>query len=211
MNLEEFVGDATPISAADFAEAAAVINVDPLRLMAVDDVESNGRGFHPLTRRPIILFEPHVFSKHTKGAFDATHPEISYPAWGTRDYPVSQETRYQQLVQAMALAEASALMATSWGRFQILGENYDRVGFPDVRGFVRAMARNEREQLLAFVRFVAASPALVAALKRSDWGGFARRYNGPAYAKHGYDQKLKAAFARRVAAQNAARKAKSAA
>ena len=32
-------------------------------------------------------------------------------------------------------------------------------------------------------------------LARADWAGFARLYNGKSYAKHAYDQKLKAAFA----------------
>ncbi len=32
-------------------------------------------------------------------------------------------------------------------------------------------------------------------LRRQDWAGFARGYNGAQYAKHGYDTKLAAAFA----------------
>jgi hypothetical protein len=31
-------------------------------------------------------------------------------------------------------------------------------------------------------------------LRDKDWAGFARRYNGPAYAENKYDEKLSAAY-----------------
>lgn len=212
LTLADLVGAATPLSPADIVEGANLLKIGPAKVKAVVDVESAGRGFAS-DRRPIILFEPHIFHRRTKGRFSDAWPEISYPTWGTHPYPGSQSTRYAQLTQAMALDPTAALMSTSWGLFQIMGFDFIPAGggippanpgeppvkaglYPDVRAFVRDMAVNEREQLLAFCRFVAVQPRILKALQLGDWAGFARLYNGPGYAQHRYDQRLKVAFAR---------------
>lgn len=190
---------AAPLTAADFARAAATLEVSVARVRAVDAVESRGRGFHPDSRRPIILFEPHVFSKRSGGRFDDSHPSISYPTWNTRPYPPSQAQRYVQLFAALDLDATAALKSASWGRFQIMGFNHLACGFSTVQDFVRAMVAGEAPQLLAFAAFVRANPPMLAALRSADWAGFARLYNGPAFAVHGYDQKLKVAYAAAIA------------
>lgn len=200
MTIDDLVGAATPLAEADVRAAAAQLGVGPAKLRAVLQVESRGRGFHPTTRRPIILFEPHVFSKRTGGRFDQVRPDLSYPTWGTLPYPPSQTERYQQLAGAMQLALAAALESASWGLFQLMGYQARLCGFADAPAFARAMATTEAAQLAAFVSFLQANPGMVEALKLSDWAGFARLYNGPGYAQHGYDQRLKAAFAQLVAA-----------
>lgn len=203
--VDPFAGEALPLAEGAFQEAAKILGVSVAKVRAVDEVESRGRGFHPATRRPIILYEPHIFSRATEGKFDANYPWLSYGAWGERDYPVSQSQRYEQLRAAMDLAPEAALSACSWGRFQIMGFNYRACGFANIRAFWGAMKRSEGEHLRAFARFVAASPPMLSALQAGDWGGFARRYNGKGYAQHGYDQRLKAAFARHKAAAESAR------
>ena len=50
-------------------------------------------------------------------------------------------------------------------------------------------------QIELMVRFVEKA-GLVKTLQDRDWKSFARYYNGPAYAKYGYDKKIAAAFAR---------------
>jgi hypothetical protein len=55
-----------------------------------------------------------------------------------------------------------------------------------------------REQLLAFTRFLQ-SGGLDRPLREGRWADFARGYNGAAYARHAYDQRLKAAFAAETA------------
>lgn len=199
MKFEELIGAALPMAEGDYRAAAAVLGVGVPKIKAVQEVESRGRAYHPDTRRPIILYEPHVFHRLTKGRFSDSHAELSYPTWGTEPYPSSQTTRYAQLKAAMALDETAALKSCSWGLFQIMGFNCRLAGFDTVQGFVAAVCRSEGEQLLAFARFVSADTDLKQALRLGDWAGFARRYNGPGYAQHGYDQKLKVAFARQRA------------
>jgi hypothetical protein len=178
----------------DVADAAARLRTDPARIRAVIAVESAGRGFHPETGLPVILFEPHVFHRETDGRHAAARPDLSYPSWGARAYPRSQAERWRQLRAAAALDETAALRSASCGLFQIMGFNHRPCGFNTVQAFVAAQARGEREQLLAFVSFLQ-SRGLDAALREGRWADFARAYNGPAYARHAYDQRLKAADA----------------
>lgn len=196
MKLADFTGPALPVTDDDVRAVAKVLGVTTRHVRAVMAIESNGRGVHPETKRPVILFEPHVFSRETKKLFDASHPDISYPVAGARDYPASQAQRYDQLVRAMALDEGAALRSASYGLFQIMGFNHRACGHATVQSFVLDMIKGERLQLSAFALFIVANHEMHAALKASDWSGFARRYNGPNYARNGYDQKLKAAFAK---------------
>lgn len=194
-------GTLTP---ADYDEAARLLGVGRAEVLAVKEVESGGAWFTDIRQAildldgpggfidgvalPKILFEAHIFSAETGHAFDASHPDVSSRTWDAKLY-IGGQSEYARLHAAMLLDEAAALKAASWGMFQILGRNHLVCGFPDVHAFVAAMKRGEREQLLAFVAFVKGN-GLDRALRDHDWPAFARGYNGPAYAKHGYDTKL---------------------
>jgi len=191
-------GNPARLTRLDLEYAGQPYGLSAAHVGAVVDVESAGRGFHPDSRRPIILYEPHVFSRLTGHLYDHI-PEISYRSWGDRDYPSTQAARYEQLIRACAIDPDAAFQSASWGLGQIMGFNRVWAGFPEPWPFVLAMATSEREQLLAMMRFCKAK-GLDDELRRGDWAGFARGYNGSGYARNFYDQKLKAAFARRSAA-----------
>src|SRR5687768_16941334 len=136
----------------DYHRAAAVLGCEAADIRAVADVESGGRtGFLP-DGRPKILFESHVFSKLTGGKHDAAHSDISTARW-TRNY-VGGAGEHDRLRRAMQLDREAALKAASWGKFQILGMNYGRVGAKTVDEFVEAQKRSEKEHLDAFVKFI---------------------------------------------------------
>lgn len=180
----------------DFERAAAQLKVPPTRVRAVTIVESPKGGFDS-TGQPWILFEAHKFSKHTGGVYDVTYPEISQPRWvpGLYSKGPNADARnageHKRLQQAAALNRNAALMSASWGGFQILGENYRLCGFDSVQDFVNAMYAGEPGQLDAFVEFVARQPHLLRPMQSGDAAGFAKGYNGPAYATNKYDRKLK--------------------
>jgi hypothetical protein len=67
-----------------------------------------------------------------------------------------------------------------------------------VHGFVLATMTSEAEHLHAFTRFVGGSATLLKALRAQDWVGFASHYNGPGYAKNGYERHLKIAYDERM-------------
>lgn len=180
----------TRLTEEDFKAAAQSLGVPVAAIKAVAEVEAPGPGFLP-SGEPRILFERHKFHRHTNGRYDRTHPNISNPKWGGYGPESAQHGRLQQ---AVALDRDAALKSASWGKFQILGENYEQAGFGTLQGFINAMYASEADHLEAFVNFIRADKRLHAALKALDWRTFARIYNGSAYAQHGYHTRLADAF-----------------
>jgi hypothetical protein len=105
----------------------------------------------------------------------------------------------------VALDPDAAFAAASYGAFQILGQNFKACGFASSFEFVLAQCQTEGAQLLAFVSFLKAN-GLDDELRSNNWAGFARGYNGSAYAANQYDVKLARAFAKEQAAQPTAEK-----
>ena len=184
----EFSGPATPMTDDAIAAAANSIGCDVCAVKAVLDVESRG-GFLP-DGRPKILFERAYFSRLTGGKYNSSDPDISAPTWGGYK---GGPAEYDRLEKAIALDRDAALRSASWGAFQIMGNNFAACGFANVEDFVTAMVAGEPQQLDAFVSFVK-SGGLDDELRRLDWAGFARGYNGPDYRANKYDQKLATAY-----------------
>lgn len=170
------------------------LGVEAAALQAVMKVESS-RGAFLAPHKPYILFEAHKFSKHTKHKYDESYPKLSSPYWdrtlyGTYDY------EWSRLMEASKLDHEAALKSASWGKYQILGENYQACGFDDVFAFVAAMKESEQKQDEAFVNFIRAHPKMHQALQNKDWATFARLYNGPGYKANKYDERLQAEYER---------------
>src|SRR5690606_762736 len=184
-----FIAEAEPLTKKGFNEVIKDLDIGIPELLAVLSVESRHCGFLA-DRRPIILFERHIFHKLTKGQFSREHPELSQRlpggyAGGTKEYA--------RLENAMMLNRSAALMSTSWGAGQIMGFNYSIAGFSDVESMVAAMQASEDAQLVAVASFLK-NNKLHLLLKRKDWPAFAKSYNGKTYAKNQYDLRLAGAF-----------------
>lgn len=184
-------GPDTALTEQDFIDSAKRLGVEVAAIKAVCVVEANGSGF--FAGRPKILPEPHRFSKWTNRRFDKTNPDVSYPVWGSKPYPKTQDGRYDQLLKMIKLDVDGGFACASYGKFQIMGENYAMCNYKSPVHFADAMARDERIQLLAFEDFIKAA-GLLPALRQKDWVKFARGYNGTAYAKNKYDVKLAQAY-----------------
>lgn len=189
-------GPDTALTEANFKEAGERLLVAPAAIKAFWKTEANGAGF--FAGRPKILPEPHRFSRATGGRFDKTHPQISYPNWGARPYPVSQDARYDVLLQMIGLDVDAGFGSASYGAPQIMGENYAACGYPSAMAFAEAMARDEDTQLRAFEGFVS-SAGILPFLRKVDrtpasWEPVARRYNGTAYKVNRYHEKMAAAY-----------------
>ncbi len=178
----------------DIARAAGSLGVQVAALKAVLDVEAPRGGFQE-DGQVSILFEPHKFSEYTGGRFDKSHPELSYPKWGTRPYGKFSE-QHGKLQRAVALDRDRALEATSWGKPQILGRNWRLCGAASLQDFINRMHTGEPAQLDLMVQFIKSNPVMLEALRKRDWIGFARRYNGSAFRANQYDTKLAAAYAK---------------
>ncbi|MDX2238316.1 MAG: N-acetylmuramidase domain-containing protein, partial [Hyphomonadaceae bacterium] len=162
---------------AELAQLAAQYNLEPATLLAVGQVESGPLGGYDANGRPIITFEPHLFSRQTQRRYDVSHPAISSPRWNPALYSRTQDGRWEQLRAAFALDPEAAVSATSWGKFQILGRNFAAVGYGSATEFVAAMAKSEIAQYRSLIAF-AISQSLLDDLQRLDFRGFAGGYNG---------------------------------
>lgn len=177
----------------DYDECAKRLGCEKAAIMAVAKVESNGCGFYE-DGFPRILFEGHLFSKLTKGKFDASNPTISYPKWTKQFYGKTDAEERARLEAAVKLDRTAALMSCSWGTFQILGQNFALCGCKTVQQFVNQMCTDAKTHLLMFTEFIINS-RLDDELRDKRFTDFARLYNGPAYAANSYDVKIQKAYA----------------
>jgi hypothetical protein len=180
-------GPDTPLTDADYLASSRRMALPESTIRAFAEVEACGAGF--ANGEPKILFEPHIFSRKTNGAFDQSHPHVSYPKWGMLPYPTTQDGRYGQLLEAIGLDPWAGFAACSYGKFQILGDNHRLCGYDTPWAFAVSQAYDEPTQLKAFEGFLQRSE-LLGPLRAGLWSEVAKRYNGPAYFKNKYDVKL---------------------
>lgn len=171
----------------DFVTAANLLNCEVAAIKAVAEVEAPKGGFLS-NGQPRILFEGHYFYRLTKGRHGISN--VSYPKWISKYY---NEDQHARLAKAISLDREAALQSASWGKFQIMGENWKDLGYRSLQEFINAMYSNETEHLMAFVKYIKRNK-LEDELRRKDWAGFAKVYNGPGYAKNQYDKKMAAAY-----------------
>lgn len=176
----------------DYLKAAQRLNVEVEAIKAVAEVESP-KGPFLLSGRPTLLFEAHKFSAKTGHQYDQSHPKISSRTWNKRLYR-GGEREWDRLQEAAALNHDAAYESASYGSFQVLGENWKDIGYESLDAFLGA-TKTESGQLEIFVRYIEANH-LVPFLRRHDWAGFARRYNGPSFAENLYHVKIGAAYTR---------------
>jgi|SRR5215207_9653841 len=187
----KFQGAAKRLDDIDLPRLGALIGVGEDELHAFLEVEARGSGFDQQGRLK-MLFEPHVFYRNLAGVkrTQAVRAGLAYKNWKPGAYP---KDSYPRLLAALAIDETAALKACSWGIGQILGENHKAAGYATPQAMVAAFVEDEEAQLEGVINFIRAN-GLADELKRHDWAGFARGYNGAGYAKHGYHTKLAAAF-----------------
>lgn len=186
--------------------AADTLEVELAAVMAVNEVESRGVGFHHGGARhnaPVILFERHIMHRrlqlHGVAVDEARrrHPGLVNPRPGGY---LGGPAEHRRLEAAVEIHEAAAIESASWGLFQIMGFHWSHLGYASAHAWREAMRASEGHQLEAFVRFIEADPAIHAALRRRDWRDFARRYNGPDFERNDYDTRLAAAYRRHARA-----------
>ena len=181
----------TTLSDADYRRVAEELGVEVAAIKAVVLIEAGAalEGFLA-PGVPVINFDAVMYrkmkSKDTRKApSDAKIPEGIKSAYGRKEW--------QQLINARKTNIDKANMGTFWGMFQIGGFNYKICGCKSVDEFVEKMSESEVAQLELFAKLIV-NAKQVEYLRRKDWSGFARRYNGPSYAKRGYHTKMANAY-----------------
>lgn len=183
------------IRMSDIDKKAKVVRLPNDILKAFRVVEAKGAGFLP-NGKVIILFERHKFYQYLvslkgKAFADSTYksnPSICNP---NRGGYLGNEREYPRIERAIAINRKAALLSASYGLFQIMGFNYKAAGYSDVDTYVKAMEASESNQLDAVVNFIKKDRGLHQAILNRDFNEIARRYNGSAYAEHGYHTRLR--------------------
>jgi hypothetical protein len=188
-----FKGAAKRLDDIDLPKLGHRIGVGEDEIHAVLDVEAAGSGFDAQGRVK-ALYEPHKAYALSKGAVRAqlVSAGLAYPRWGEQPYP---KDSYPRILAAMAIDETIALKATSWGLGQVMGFNHAAAGYATPQAMVSAFAEDEEHHLEAMISFIIVD-GLDDEIRRHDWAGLARGYNGSGYAENRYDVKLAAAFAK---------------
>ena len=185
------------ISEQEYETQASALGLKKAHLKAIATVESNGNGFLD-TGEPKILFERHKFyqqlAKNRGAAFAATvaktDPDICNTTAGGY---LGGKAEHRRLQRAVAIDRNSALEACSWGAFQVMGFNWQPLGYSGIQALVND-AYTDAGQLRMLAKFLKANPAIITAAKAEDWARVARLYNGPAYVQNRYDDKLREAY-----------------
>ena len=185
------------LSLAQIKSAALNNHLDPQGLRAVIEVECRTHGFDA-NKEPTILFERHVFYQRLslehklvvqlKAAYQ--RPDLCNPVAGGYGLASAQHGRLQAACQ---FDRTAALESASWGIGQVMGYQWQALGYPSLQAFINTMYKDEASQLDAMLRYITVNH-LSDALNRHDWAAFARGYNGAGFRQNHYDTKLAAAY-----------------
>ncbi|WP_295465336.1 N-acetylmuramidase domain-containing protein [uncultured Pseudomonas sp.] len=199
----------------DIREAAAELECEPGLVYAIAKQESSHSSFIEIDgeKIPSILYERHHFRKLVRNeTLEHTHSDIygspyrrakklkdgSYIDIKTQEkiqlvdtYGPSGRFQYERLIRAYFLNEDAALKAASWGKFQIMGFNYNVAGYNTVKEFTQAMSKGDSEHIKAFLKFAKSNRTLIKGLRTRDFEMIAQGHNGenwkdinPDYAKN---------------------------
>lgn len=167
------------------------------QMAAVASVESAGGGWDD-TGLLKALYERHYLWRRVKLAV----PFLSDPKPGGYTIDADKDginDSWEKLADATLRFGADlAFECASFGKFQIMGAWWKKLGYPSVLDFVYSMTANEANHYGAFARYIEVNN-LQSAMRRvsdriEDCTPIAVGYNGPK--QKGYDARIARAFAR---------------
>lgn len=190
--LAAFINTTAPaVTDADIQALASRLGCTAKQIRAVARVESGGAAFDGIGR-PKMLFERHLFHRLTNGVHSVT--SFSNPDGGGYN-----EDSWNKLTKAACVDPDAAFASASWGKFQVLGSHWKGLGYPSALELAYSTVGSEAAHYELLARYVEANGLKPAIAKLSanpaDNVAFAKGYNGPAFRKFRYDEKLAVAMA----------------
>jgi N-acetylmuramidase len=184
---------------AEITTIASTLGVEPAALLAVAEVESGGKAFANVEQRqePMIRFEGHYFDRRLsrENREIARKAGLASPVAGRIANPATQAARWRLLDRAVVIDRGAAYESVSWGLGQVMGAHWAWLGYARIDALVAEARSGVAGQARLMARYVEKA-GLSPSLRRRDWAAFARGYNGPDYARNGYDRKIAAAYER---------------
>jgi hypothetical protein len=173
-------------------------NIEPAALSAVVDTESAGIASTNVNgvELPVIRIEGHYFDRLVPADKQAAARSagLASPTAGKIKNPASQADRYKMFSRMCDIDRDAAIMSCSWGVGQVMGAHWKTLNFSSAEEFLAFVRASVGNQVEIMVRFIERN-GLVDEIRRQDWAGFARGYNGPGYKANNYDVKLAQKFA----------------
>ena len=176
--------------------AKSLGDVNTKRIRAVAQVESAGSGWFD-SGLPKILYERHYFPKFVKKTITWVTGFISNPSSG--GYTVDADKNgindnWDKLAAAVCIDPYGALQSVSIGSFQVMGRWYKDCGYKHPIDMLWAARNSEYEHWKMLAGFIKANNLTKAFLAIStnanDNVRFVEAYNGPAWRKNDYANKL---------------------
>lgn len=178
--------NAPSVSVQDIADYAQRLGCTVAQINAIAKVESSGGGFDK-SGKPKILFERHWFHRLTGGRWSpATFSQAQSGGYG--------ESSWFKLSAACARNPDAAFSSASWGKFQVMGGHWRRLGYPSPYAMAWTAIQSEADHYEMLVRYIEKF-ALKHALRAisadpETCRRFAKGYNGPQYERLGYHTKI---------------------
>lgn len=176
----------------DFKIVADGLGIEVAAIKAVVRIEAGPKlqGFWA-PGVPVVNYAQSLFNRYNAKTKARKMPDAKVPS-GLSGYALKEWT---SLTKARKVNANAADMGTYWGMFQIGGFNYKLCGCESVEEMVEKVCDSEFSQLEMFAVFIRNS-GMLEALRKKDWATFARKYNGPSYAKRGYHTRMAKEYAR---------------
>lgn len=170
----------------DFQIVADELGVDIATIKAVVKIEAGPKlqGFWA-PGVPVANYVQSLFNKYKAKTKGRKLKDAKVPS-GLSGYALKEWT---SLTNARKINADAADMGTYWGMFQIGGFNYKLCGCSSVEEMVQKVCQSEFSQLEMFAVFIR-NAGMLESLQKKDWAAFARKYNGPSYAKRGYHTRM---------------------
>lgn len=176
----------------DFEIVANELGVEVATIKAVVRIEAGSamQGFWA-PGVPVVNYSKSLFNRYRKKVKGRKDKDAEVPE-GLKGYALREWT---SLINARKINAEAADLGTYWGMFQIGGYNYKLCGCSSVQEMVERISDSEFSQLEMFAVFIR-NAGMLDALQKKDWRGFARKYNGPSYAKRGYHTRMAKEYAK---------------
>lgn len=190
--------DAPAITPAQIKRLAERLGGTTAQVAAVAKVESAGGGWDNAGRLK-CLWERHWLWRRVRIAV----PLLSNPKPGGYTVDADRDgvnDSWEKLADAACRFGTVAFECASFGKFQIMGGHWKALGYASPLDFVWLLSRDEAAHYDALGRYIEVNRLAPAfrqiSARPDDCRAFARGYNGPAYAKHGYHAKIADAMIR---------------
>ena len=170
----------------DIGAIATMLGCTVKQVRAVAKVESAGSGYDN-SGRPKMLFERHIFHRLTGGR----HSPSSF---SNGVYGGYNQDSWAKLADACGKNPDAAFSSASWGKFQVLGSHWSKLGYANAFELAHSCVSNELAHYTLLARYIQTF-GLTGAIRRlstnpEDCRDMVSGYNGPSYRRNAYHIKL---------------------